>query len=39
LRVENLLDGDGSPAPDPRKPLFIVHDDDSGAIHYNRAVE
>ena len=33
LAQKELLDGNGSPAPDKRKPLFIVHDTGDGFIY------
>src|SRR3954465_866570 len=30
---KELLDGDRSPPPDPRKPLFVVHDTGDGFIY------
>src|SRR4051794_9450416 len=33
LAEKELLDGDGSPVPDSRKPLFIVHDTADGFIY------
>jgi hypothetical protein len=33
LAVQVLLDGDGSPVAEKRKPLFIVHDTDDGFIY------
>jgi hypothetical protein len=33
LAEKELLDGGGAPVPDPRKPLFIVHDTGDGFIY------